>query len=314
MTPVSRDPLTPEERELATRLSRIGPHGEPPAALDARILSSAHAALSTKPLRHRRWPAVLGVAATLALAVGVTWQLRPHPDAAPVLEEGPEAADVATQVPYPEAAPSAALPPNAGAAATERAVSEMADAAAATPPPPAEANSTAETPRPTPAPTVATRPKASPPKDLPVIAPPVEVVSDEEPMELAPTMSPAPPPAPPAAPPAPVPERAASLPSAPTAERAAPVSGAAKAARRSASPAPVTADMPEVGSAPPMGDRPMRELPIDDDARLAPADWLDRIRQRQAADDLEGARASLGLFRRYHPDRTIPQDLAHLAQ
>lgn len=314
MTPVSRDPLTPEERELATRLSRIGPHGEPPAALDARILSSAHAALSTRSLRRRRWPAVLGVAATLALAVGITWQLRPHPDAAPVLEEAPNAADVATQAPYPAAAPPAALPPDAGAAAAERADSEMADAAAAMPTPPADAGTTAHTPRPTPAPIGTIRPKASPPKDLPVIAQPVQTVSDEEPMELAPTMSPAPPPAPPASPPVPVPERAAALPSAQSAERAAPASAAAKAARRSASPAPVTADMPEVGSAPPMGDRPLREVPIEEDARLAPADWLDRIRQRQAADDLEGARASLGLFRRYHPDRTIPQDLAHLAQ
>ena len=111
MNPRSRDPLTPEERELASRLSRIGPHGEPPATLDARILSAAQAALATAPSRQRRWPAVLGVAATLALAVGISWQMRPRPEAVPALEEGPAAAPQVT-APHADVADAApAMPP-----------------------------------------------------------------------------------------------------------------------------------------------------------------------------------------------------------
>lgn len=81
--------LTPEERALARRLARLGPHGEPSAALDARILAAAHAATEPEPIRPRRerrrkaarWPAIFGVAASVALACGIAWQLRPLPEA-----------------------------------------------------------------------------------------------------------------------------------------------------------------------------------------------------------------------------------------
>lgn len=61
-------------------------------------------------------------------------------------------------------------------------------------------------------------------------------------------------------------------------------------------------------------DRALRDVPIEEDARLSATEWLDRIRLRTASDDLTGARASLALFQRYFPDRAIPQDLAPLAQ
>lgn len=82
--------LTPGERALARRLARLGPHGEPSATLDARILAAAHAAAEPEPIRPRRetkrrkaarWPAIFGVAASLALACGIAWQLRPLPEA-----------------------------------------------------------------------------------------------------------------------------------------------------------------------------------------------------------------------------------------
>ena len=41
--PPMPEPLTPEERALAARLARLGPHGEPSPALDARILAAARA-------------------------------------------------------------------------------------------------------------------------------------------------------------------------------------------------------------------------------------------------------------------------------
>ena len=76
--------LTPEERALARRLSKIGPQGEPSPALDAHILAAAHAAVHPTVAPRRKaakWPATLGFAASLAIACGIAWQLRPVPEA-----------------------------------------------------------------------------------------------------------------------------------------------------------------------------------------------------------------------------------------
>ena len=79
-----REQLSQEERALAERVARLGQHGEPSPALDARILAAAHAAATApdqvRRQRTRRWPAALGIAASLALAVGIAWQLRPLPE------------------------------------------------------------------------------------------------------------------------------------------------------------------------------------------------------------------------------------------
>ncbi|WP_202839875.1 hypothetical protein [Luteimonas saliphila] len=83
------EPLTPEERDLAGRLSRLDPQAAPSAALDAAILAAARAQHSgggsTSPgvrgrSRRPRWPVGLGIAASLAVAVGIAWQLRPLPE------------------------------------------------------------------------------------------------------------------------------------------------------------------------------------------------------------------------------------------
>ncbi|HJS34326.1 MAG TPA: hypothetical protein VJ766_02450, partial [Pseudoxanthomonas sp.] len=78
------EPLTPEERALAQSLSRLGPHGAPSPELDARILGAARAAVQDTPSRggavpptRRRWPLGMGVAASVLLAAGIAWQLRP---------------------------------------------------------------------------------------------------------------------------------------------------------------------------------------------------------------------------------------------
>ncbi|HRP71402.1 MAG TPA: hypothetical protein PK743_02055 [Luteimonas sp.] len=81
-------PLTPEERELAQTLSRLDAQAAPSSELDARILAAAQAAVESPaaataraPRRtRRRWPVGLGVAASLLVAVGIAWQLRPLPD------------------------------------------------------------------------------------------------------------------------------------------------------------------------------------------------------------------------------------------
>lgn len=97
------DPLSPEERDLAERLARLGGPREPAPALDAKILAAARAAVATDatpqaeaaapatasaaptdpkvaPLRPRRtkprWPLGFGLAASLVLAAGIGWKLQ----------------------------------------------------------------------------------------------------------------------------------------------------------------------------------------------------------------------------------------------
>ena len=50
MSRFPREPLDAEERALAAALPRLHGRDEPDAALDARILSAAHAALSPVPV------------------------------------------------------------------------------------------------------------------------------------------------------------------------------------------------------------------------------------------------------------------------
>ena len=83
--PHSRLPgFSDEERELARALTDSAPAGTLPAGIDARILASARAPTmpSMAPRRHRRWPVALGLAASVVLATGVAWQLRPLPEPA----------------------------------------------------------------------------------------------------------------------------------------------------------------------------------------------------------------------------------------
>jgi len=103
-------PLDPEERALAARLARLGPHGEPSPALDARVLAAAHAATAggadrggrERGWRRARWPVGAGVAASLALAATIAWQMRPLP--APVVSpDDPEAPPGVFDAPSPVA-------------------------------------------------------------------------------------------------------------------------------------------------------------------------------------------------------------------
>lgn len=304
----SPDRLTPDERELASRLARIGPHGEPPAAMDARILSAAHAAVAAPPARRRRWPAALGVAATLMLAIGVTWQLRPRPDASPALQK--------------EAAPAEAAPPAA------KATSEAADTAAVAPSADATGAVVAEQPAASKAaaPEGASAPSqgrraplramARPPEEPPV------VIETQEADDVATVPSPAPAP-PPVAAPAPVTVTSRPVPVLPApdtskaAAASAPatvtVTGSTRTAEQATSP-PSAADAQRQETLSRMGGRAVHDVPVDQDARLGAYEWLDRIRLRRDAGDLAGARASLMLFRRYHPGHPIPEDLAPLAQ
>lgn len=245
--PDAPDPLSPEERDLAERLLRLGPHDGPSPALDARILAAAHAAVAPTPrAQHKksRWPTWIGVAASLSLAVGIGWQLRPvdkAPDAASEAAQAPVAAESADAATAAQAADSVASP-ELPAAAADAAAGSAPDSPQAAPnrpqelvPPPAGALSqSAPSNR---ADERAARP-AEPPAPAPSSARRQEPRYEVPPMP-APMMAPPPPPAPIAAE-AVAPADAAPM-SVPAPAAAAPAPG--EAYRESAKPAPAAAKL-----------------------------------------------------------------------
>jgi hypothetical protein len=282
------EPMTPDERALAERLSRLGPHGEPSPALDARILAAAHAAASTRaegPRPSPRWPLALGIAASLTLAVGIAWQLRP----------------VQESTSYDEAASASVQAEIAAPAQSQASAAEQAqlDAAAPTQPPAStpvreSAKVTAISSPAAPAPPPPQPPPAV--RDIPV-APVVEAT--------------APPPAPAAAAaasrapvPTPAPEAAA-------AKAASSESRAQAAGRNSADAAAGVATMSRQDA--------FAEDAAAEDVPPATADspavrdaWLQRIRELVMAGNADEARASLREFVHRYPNHPLPDDLRPL--
>ena len=302
------EPLTAEERALAQRLARLGPNGEPSPALDARILGAAHDAVSKQAdLRRpqRRWPVAFGIAASLALAVGIAWQLRPLPQ--------PDAADRSEA---PVAASAARAPERTATAETmAKPASAPADAAAVAPPseagatPAVEAGAARESMDYRKA---AAAPARSPRMPSPAVAPVSEpdIVFDSptpatdaaaqatQPATAAPrAFSPAPPPAP------------------TTSDRRWNAAAAAEAAN--ALPETDTLDrLQSTGNrAAAASDEPESEVPpatmTSPEARDA---WLARIRELLAAGRTDAARASLREFVHRYPEEPLPDDLRALGQ
>ncbi|HVR80527.1 MAG TPA: hypothetical protein VHF02_00305 [Luteimonas sp.] len=302
--------LTPEERALAQRLARLGAHGEPSLVLDARILAAAHDAVARAPVRvpRRRWPVVIGVAASLALAVGIAWQLQPLPDATPAYQsEAASAAPVAASVADADAAADRAAAP---AASTSQVI---AGKVAETP----EMSATAGT----------SLPAKPAPIAMPVAAP-------------APPVA-APPPAEPAivfdvpeATPAPAQRAAASTGGQPRAFEVVPVpaQAAAMSAAGDQPQAKSTSRTPTLDEAaaaaqtdtldrlqasgthnPEASDEPGADVPpaTMESPQVRDA-WLARIRELAAAGNRDQARASLHEFRRRYPEYPLPDDLRAL--
>ncbi|MBN6148764.1 hypothetical protein JR065_00290 [Xanthomonas sp. AmX2] len=355
------EPLTPEERALAERL-RLGPQAAPSPALDAAVLAAARAAVASDgggvragvpyaappaasatpppdvPVARqaprlpgvRRWSAAMGVAASLALAIGIAWQLRPLPPSIPHAAPVP-AEDAAAEEPGDFGSAPAA---SASAAATDAAPAARAAPAPERAPPAAESRQArAETLH---------EPVAAPPSPMKVLSPP------------KPTPLPAPAvEAPPAAAPQAFPEPASAAGGAERGEQYATqprerdaISAQATPApvlqRRQApksAPAPASADAPRGALAEAQGDLSAAPPPppaapasaaaptvlaadaaasaaahaaADADARLPPRQWLARIRQQRDAGEYDAARASLRLFRQHHPQVRIPRDLRAL--
>ncbi|QNP40986.1 hypothetical protein [Lysobacter solisilvae (ex Woo and Kim 2020)] len=344
--PDHHEPLDADERDLAARLGRAGPIEGPSPALDARILAAAHAAAAThKPGRHGRmaWlglpPAMItgvGVAAAAVLALGLVWQLRPQygrtvthaegdageeviifaePASAPRAQRAnpPALPDAASaDAPSRQARAEAADRVDAARAMAERAASERAAAEQAASQRAASTAATAaqrqaqaakaamqaaaaplEAPREADAPAsdaaantgFAPEPSAATPasarKSHATYTTAARATAER--YERAPTMASAPPPPP------------------------APAAVAATAEAESA-----TLDRIEVTGSRIRADTDWSQVPIRDDAKLAAAEWLERIRARRDGDDIDNARASLRLFRREHPRVRIPDDLQAL--
>lgn len=290
------DPLDQEERALADALARATPRAGPPPELDAAILASARRALATgtasnavRPRIRRRWPAVLGVAASLALAVGIAWQLRPAPDTAvPAASEGPP---VVFDTPPPASRePMQADPaPAPGTAASPAGEPPVEIPAVREPAPPAPA---------------AARPLPPGREDdgAPSAAPSTPA---SQPEGRLPIFEPSPPPVDTAIGRKRVRQQAG--------DHALP----ARAARAPlpASPVPESAEQASRATA---GDIVFDQEGLDDeppatvDSPQARRAWLDRIRELRDAGELDAARESLGEYRRRYPDLDLPADLEGL--
>lgn len=290
------EPLSPEERALAGRVARLGAHGEPSPALDARILAAAHAAAGTPAQTQRptrRWPVALGIAASLTLAVGIAWQVRPLQEAATYDEAASAtAAQAAMAVPSAESAADtvAAEQPQADGASQPDAGTGPARAPAAeSRREPAKVRSAPRAFIPSPAPP----PPQAPPVVFDQSAAPTEAVM-------------------------PAPSPAASAMQAPPA--AAPAAKTTSAESRNQSAGRNSADA-GVGTAAASREDAFAEDAAAEDVPPATADspevrdaWLQRIRELARAGNTDDARASLDEFVRRYPDHPLPDDLRALLE
>jgi len=314
-------PLSEEERELARLTGRLGPDGEPSPALDARILAAAHASVATAPVSRRRarWPAAMGVAASLVLAVGVAWQLRPLQETV-VHSEAPVAAAEVAQAPGPDTA----------AAATDQAPTPLGEVQAPPAiPSPSESRQSAKP---------AAAPKVVPASPAPQTAVPARPAGAVAPTPRAMDIYAPPPPPPPAEPapmaqadPAPAMDSARAFPAEDevlSAESNSSTGGATRARQPESTKAEAQAqaeakqrstarEVRGVDQVEVTGSRLQRtdlQVPVSDDAELPVAQWLERIRTRYGLGDIQAARQSLQGFIREHPRQPIPDDLAPLLE
>lgn len=313
MSASDRDPLSLEERALADRLQRLGGPEGPPAALDARILGAARAAAApVLRARARRGPRMfawlpagavtaIGTAAAFVVAIGAVWQLRPVDRPA---VQAPAAADdgvVSVELLGPRERPQAV---DATAGTRARADAPVASTSSVAT---EETASTRDAVR---AAAPMSTADASPPRatQSTVAAAPSTATVDAARPEPAPTT-----------PSAMAEPELAARPARPAAEETAEPRRQRRATYTTA--ARARGEAPE--------DRPVRAaprdqetralldvaaIPIEEDATLAPAEWLERVRARRDAGDIDGAQRSLRRFGRAYPRLRLPRDLDDLAR
>ena len=266
------EPLDDDEQALA-RIVRALPAGEPPSALDARILKAASDALATPMRRRAVWLTSsgslwgIGSAAAAVLVLGIAWQrMNPPvpalPATAPVTVAQDKRDDGRTEVEFKTEAP------------------KQYDNS---PPPPALAD--------------APRPRALAPAAAAAPAAPAPFPQDALKERLDEHVT----------------EAFARGNAEPAATGGAPASraeaqslqaeaAADNAIAKAAAPA-VERDQAASGLVAGAKDR------VADDAKLYPESWLAKIRTRLKHGDTAGARASLHLYIAKYPNQVIPDDL-----
>jgi hypothetical protein len=324
-----QEPLSAEEQSLAQWLGGGRDAAQPSPEVDAAVLAMARDAIRAGPEPHvasaplsalpasrrrRRRFSGFAIAASMMLAVGVAWQMRPLPPspALPVVA----GSDGNTSTMAPTSAPIAAIPATPAIDAADSSASngpDLLSPAHANLPPASAKNAAAQpvTRRAAPAATTeAARQQAETQPFWPEPAPPVAVTA--APMIQAPT-----PPAPPA-------------PAAPAAAFESRGQEAAEARLDAVTVTGSRAAMPMARAQPRLADAqpppqvaaekaaPLNRMDsaaeVEADTRLSKRQWLKKIRTRQDAGDLETARASLQRFTEMHPGVAIPRDLQPLLE
>ncbi len=335
------EPLDASERELARALRSL-PAGMPPSELDARILGAARRAVHLqKPQpRDRRWLIGLSTAATAVLAMGILLKMhglgRDAVLAPPTVSES--AAPAAAPVNTPQAA-SAKNPESSMAADTNVPAGLASGMAAVTPAqPPHDKDGRLREEQSTRSDVLAAKQAPSafpaevpPPRSLRPPPPPV-ILENPSPMAV---QSPAP-----AAPPpmaasderkesdaavsgyarrdasalsAPAPAAAAGGMLGQTAQDQAKASKSASNAMEVGEPVPQRQELDKVSVAGARLKAAGPALPaLSDDAKLTPAEWIERVRERLRQGDRAGAASSLRAFVHAHPDAIVPADLQPL--
>lgn len=301
--PSQHEVLSDEEQSLAL-VVRALPGGDPPAALDALILRAASNAVASRPEKNTRWAKGwlgtsalwLGTAAASVLTLGIGWQVFQSmrapiyelPDSENVrIAQGINRDDaneslIVEMTPAREPLPISAPPPMN---TTEQSAGGLAAAAVREKEGAVRREMT----------DAAQAKKASSAED--------KMRSNRDSIALATAVS-APPPPPPA-----------------------PVMAPAPAANAINNLSQNLESVTVTGSRLGQGDSEARQAAqrsssadsfgkiqtsIDEDAKLAPALWLDAVKDRVKRNDIEGAKASLKLYKQTHPKLRIPEELKFL--
>lgn len=275
---------------------RASPRDEPPLELDERVRAAARRAVSAGPqsleARARagtgqswiaRWRVPVSIAATVLLAVTLSYMVQEEDARRVPIDEPPSAARAPAAV-----APAAEAPKRADAEAERRTDERAAEPRAAAPAASVarEKHAPAETQRPAPAPAPAPPAKIEAPAAAGAVANELEKRRTESAAPAAP------------APIAPVAKPAPAAPTAP-AMRAAPTGDAVEQLSRDRT----LADRPgriERGAAAPTA--------VEAKAR-PPEAWIEEIRRLKAQGRDAEAAAELAEFRKRHPDYKLPADL-----
>lgn len=367
MTGRRHEPLDAQERELARRLAQLDANAAPSPALDAAILAAARAggadrgataataARRRPPATYRRprgWPMGLGIAASLAVAVGVAWQLRPQPETRLLVspsDTAPRPAAVLSEPRTRRADPASQAPADAADSARESAAavapgesdrSARGDGSPASQTAPARAAQTgagtdiagaaaatdalaAEAEREQAEFQQAARTRAADRERRARAAAAGSAPANADDLALGRLP---PPPAPPAPPASPAPAEPGFAPDPPQASAAArpDIDARARALTPQQQAARASAERLDQivvsGSriAPPDAVDAQADQPVDDqppasaDSPAVREAWLQRVRELRDAGDVEAARASLREFARRHPQATVPDDLRAL--